>query len=145
MSAPSIQFTTASPAHSSHSTSSAQSAQSIEPMHVAADEQAQLPQGSGVNGAGQAPMGGLGAKGFLMKKMAAAGQNFHSPTDTMVSPCTKKLAQSKQRHFTKGKPLSLSSSFQAQAQQQQKAPSKLSGLGHSSSLASNEGENASPF
>ncbi|GAA5909684.1 hypothetical protein JCM6882_008463 [Rhodosporidiobolus microsporus] len=140
MSAPSIQFTTASPAHSAHSSNSTES---IQPMHVGAEEQAQLPHGNGAPEPGHAPMG-LGAKGFLMKKMAASGQSFHSPTDTMVSPCTKKLAQSKQRHFTKGKPLSLSSSFQAQAPQ--KAPSsKLSGLAQSSTPAASEGENASPF
>lgn len=36
---------------------------------------------------------------------------FHSPTDAMVSPCTKKLAQSKQRHFTKCVSRSLAASF----------------------------------
>lgn len=62
---------------------------------------------------------GLGANAFLLKKMAATGsvnifsfplnlplslscsQSFYSPTDTMVSPCTKKLVQSKKRHYTK--------------------------------------------
>ncbi|GAA5864467.1 hypothetical protein JCM8547_005553 [Rhodosporidiobolus lusitaniae] len=134
MSAPTLQFTTASPAHS------ASSGQSIEPIHHS-DSAAEQPQGTGAPEPGHSAMN-LGAKNFLMKKMAAAGQSFQSPTDQMVSPCTKKLAQSKQRHFTKGKPLSLSSSFQAQAAQQAPAKSKLSGLGQSSTLG---GENAAPF
>ncbi|BGP16271.1 hypothetical protein JCM10213_007715 [Rhodosporidiobolus nylandii] len=138
MSAPTFQLTTASPAHSA---TSASSGESIQPLHHSEGEQAQQPHGTGA-GEGQTSMGALGAKGFLMKKMAASGQSFHSPTDTMVSPCTKKLAQSKQRHFTKGKPLSLSSSFQAQAAQNNLAK-KPSGLAQSSSLA--QGENASPF
>ncbi|KAI5478869.1 hypothetical protein MNV49_004503 [Pseudohyphozyma bogoriensis] len=62
----------------------------------------------------------MGGKGFLMKKMG--GGQFCSPTDNLMSPTTQKLAQSKQRHFTKGKPLSLSSSFQSVAP---KGPSKL--------------------
>ncbi|BGP24681.1 spo12 family protein [Rhodotorula toruloides] len=127
MSAPTFEITTASPAHSSHSTASDGS---IQPMHPQQSEQQQP----------------LEAKSFLMKKMAQAGGAFHSPTDAMVSPCTKKLAQSKQRHFTKGKPLSLSSSFQAQQQQHQQAPGaaqkKPSGLGQSSTLGS---ENEMPF
>ncbi|GAA6034034.1 hypothetical protein JCM8097_000659 [Rhodosporidiobolus ruineniae] len=141
MSAPTFQFTTASPAHSSTSSSSATSLP-VEPIHHG--EQAQQPQGTGAVEPGHATMT-LGAKGFLAKKMAASGQSFQSPTDQMVSPCTKKLAQSKQRHFTKGKPLSLSSSFQAQA------PSALgmskpkpSALGQSSTLAGSS-ENTSPF
>ncbi|BGP32107.1 hypothetical protein JCM10296v2_003886 [Rhodotorula toruloides] len=129
MSAPTFEITTASPAHSSHSTASTES---IQPMHQQQPQQEQ-----------QQP---LGAKSFLMQKMAQAGGAFHSPTDAMVSPCTKKLAQSKQRHFTKGKPLSLSSSFQAQQQQQQQsgnvAQKKPSGLGQSSTLGS---ENEMPF
>ncbi|GAA5832401.1 hypothetical protein JCM3766R1_003060 [Sporobolomyces carnicolor] len=131
MSAPSFQVTTASPA----------SGQSIQPMHDA-QSAADQPQGTGSQlEQGHAPMH-LGAKGFLMKKMAASGQSsFHSPTDTMVSPCTKKLVQSKQRHYTKGKPLSLSSSFQS-AQQPGSKPK--SSLGQSSSL-SGSNENDAPF
>ncbi|GAA6060936.1 hypothetical protein JCM10212_003844 [Sporobolomyces blumeae] len=136
MSAPMFQVTTASPS----------SAQSIEPMHdasVAADQ----PQGTGQEQPGHAPMH-LGAKGFLMKKMAASGQSsFHSPTDTMVSPCTKKLVQSKQRHYTKGKPLSLSSSFQSQAAQAGSHAKPKSSLGQQSSTLSSaeQNENDAPF
>ncbi|KAK4051126.1 hypothetical protein OIO90_004867 [Microbotryomycetes sp. JL221] len=102
MSAPSIEVSNASPA----------SLQSIETLHPA-NAQAQMPQGTGPQEPGHAKMT-LDAKGFLMKKMAAAGgSSFCSPTDTMVSPCTKKLAQSKQRHFAKGKPMSLSSTFKS--------------------------------
>merc|ERR1712093_93235 len=53
----------------------------------------------------------MGGKALLAKKMAASGQSFYSPTDTMVSPCTAKLHLAKKKHFTKGKPLALSSSF----------------------------------
>ncbi|BGP40266.1 hypothetical protein JCM10450v2_004246 [Rhodotorula kratochvilovae] len=132
MAAPTFEFTTASPAQA------APAAAPIEPMHVAPQDQAQLPQGTGPIEQGHSAMN-LGAKGFLMKKMAASGQSFHSPTDHMVSPCTKKLAQSKQRHFNKGKPLSLSSSFQASSQA---PPQKKSSLGQSSTLGS---ENTAPF
>lgn len=38
---------------------------------------------------------------FAIYRLTALSQSFHSPTDHMVSPCTKKLAQSKQRHFNK--------------------------------------------
>lgn len=123
--APTFEITTASPAPSTSS------AESIQPMHVAPQDQAQLPHGSGLPEHGHAAMT-LGAKGFLAKKMAASGQvvealslhltsvtqhffltltdtpphprrqsSFQSPTDQMVSPCTKKLAASKQRHFGK--------------------------------------------
>ncbi|ORY81851.1 hypothetical protein BCR35DRAFT_304030 [Leucosporidium creatinivorum] len=126
MSAPTINVSTASPSSSSNP--------QVESMHVAPSEQAQLPQGSGVE-QGHGKMH-LGAKGFLMKKMAAGGQSFCSPTDTMVSPCTKKLVQSKQRHYTKGKPLSLSSSFQSSQAGSQLVPgNKPSGLGQQSSVA----------
>ncbi|GAA5910456.1 hypothetical protein JCM8208_004481 [Rhodotorula glutinis] len=141
MSAPTFEFTTASPAP----VAAPSPTESIAPMpmHVAPQDQAQLPQGTGPIEQGHSAMN-LGAKGFLMKKMAASGQSsFQSPTDHMVSPCTKKLAQSKQRHFAKGKPLSLSSSFQAAGGQQ--APmQKKSGLGQSSTtMAGNE--NSAPF
>ncbi|GAA5931762.1 hypothetical protein JCM3775_000036 [Rhodotorula graminis] len=136
MSAPTFEFTTASPAAHHQAPSPTES---IAPMHVAPQDQAQLPQGTGPIEQGHSAMN-LGAKGFLMKKMAASGQSsFQSPTDHMVSPCTKKLAQSKQRHFAKGKPLSLSSSFQAAGQQ----PQKKSSLGQSSTTAGNE--NSAPF
>ncbi|TNY19708.1 hypothetical protein DMC30DRAFT_399685 [Rhodotorula diobovata] len=96
MAAPTFEFTTASPAQAAPSP-----VESIAPMHVAPQDQAQLPQGTGPIEQGHSTMQ-LGAKGFLMKKMAASGQSaFQSPTDHMVSPCTKKLAQSKQRHFNK--------------------------------------------
>ncbi|KAM0791131.1 hypothetical protein ACM66B_005617 [Microbotryomycetes sp. NB124-2] len=106
--APSIQVSSASPATS---------LQSIEAMHPGTDaSHAQMPHGTGPQEPGHAKMT-LDAKGFLMKKMAATGgSSFCSPTDTMVSPCTKKLAQSKQRHFAKGKPMSLQSTFKSSAQ-----------------------------
>ncbi|GAA5962227.1 hypothetical protein JCM21900_000130 [Sporobolomyces salmonicolor] len=135
MATPTFQVTTASPAHSTIA-----DVEHIQPMHVAPADQAQLPHGTGVEQQGHAPMN-LGAKNFLMKKMAANGGSFHSPTDTMVSPCTKKLTQTKQRHYTKGKPLSLSSSFQSQVGQQQPGAKPKSSLGQSSTM----GENASPF
>ncbi|KAL7008809.1 hypothetical protein EMMF5_001555 [Cystobasidiomycetes sp. EMM_F5] len=53
----------------------------------------------------------MGGKALLAKKMAASGNSFYSPTDTIVSPCTAKLHLAKKKHFTKGKPLALSSSF----------------------------------
>ncbi|KAL8281339.1 hypothetical protein RQP46_006373 [Phenoliferia psychrophenolica] len=55
--------------------------------------------------AGAGPM----QKGFLGKKMGNAP--FCSPTDNFLSPCSKKLVQSKQRHYAKGKPLTLSASL----------------------------------
>ncbi|GAA5840075.1 hypothetical protein JCM9279_002266 [Rhodotorula babjevae] len=137
MSAPTFEFTTASPAQAPAPLAPSPT-ESIAPMHVAPQDQAQLPQGTGPIEQGHSAMN-LGAKGFLMKKMAASGQSsFQSPTDHMVSPCTKKLAQSKQRHFAKGKPLSLSSSFQAAGQ----APQKKSSLGQSSTVGN---ENSAPF
>ena len=69
--APTFEFTTASPAPSTSS------AESIQPMHVAPQDQAQLPHGSGAPEHGHAAMT-LGAKGFLAKKMAASGLvNLH--------------------------------------------------------------------
>ena len=65
--APTFEITTASPA------ASTSSAESIQPMHVAPQDQAQLPHGSGAPEHGHAAMT-LGAKGFLAKKMAASGQ-----------------------------------------------------------------------
>ncbi|KAL9933280.1 hypothetical protein V8E36_007998 [Tilletia maclaganii] len=38
---------------------------------------------------------------------AAAAQNFNSPTDKMVSPCTSKLNLVKKKHFSKAKPTTL--------------------------------------
>lgn len=64
--APTFEFTNASPAPSTAS------AESIQPMHVAQEAQAQLPHGSGQTEQGHAAMT-LGAKGFLAKKMAASG------------------------------------------------------------------------
>lgn len=65
--APTFEITTASPAPSTSS------AESIQPMHVAPQDQAQLPHGSGAPEHGHTAMT-LGAKGFLAKKMAASGQ-----------------------------------------------------------------------
>jgi len=62
MSAPSFQVTTASPASGS----------SIQPMHSDSQSAAEQPQGTGQLEQGHAPLN-LGAKGFLMKKMAASG------------------------------------------------------------------------
>ncbi|KDE08792.1 hypothetical protein MVLG_00898 [Microbotryum lychnidis-dioicae p1A1 Lamole] len=113
---------------------------SIEAMHVQPSEQAQVPQNANQVEPGHGKMT-LGAKGFLMKKMVAGG-SFCSPTDTMVSPCTKKLAESKKRHYAKGKPLSLSSSFQSAQTGSQLVPGpKPSGL-HQSSTPHYGSENA---
>lgn len=38
---------------------------------------------------------------------AASGNNFYSPTDNMLSPCTSKLNLAKKRHHFKGKPTTL--------------------------------------
>jgi len=62
MSAPIFQVTTASPA----------SASSVQPMHSSSQTAADQPQGTGQVEQGHAPLN-LGAKGFLMKKMAASG------------------------------------------------------------------------
>ena len=69
MSAPTFEFTTASPAQAPLAPSPTES---IAPMHVAPQDQAQLPQGTGPIEQGHSAMN-LGAKGFLMKKMAASG------------------------------------------------------------------------
>ncbi|KAK0555056.1 hypothetical protein OC846_000203 [Tilletia horrida] len=44
---------------------------------------------------------------------AAAAQNFNSPTDKMVSPCTSKLNLAKKKHFNKAKPTTLFASQSA--------------------------------
>ncbi|OCF34585.1 hypothetical protein I316_03626 [Kwoniella heveanensis BCC8398] len=52
---------------------------------------------------------------FLQKKglLGAAGRagagSIVSPTDNVLSPCSAKLNNSKQKHFQKGKPLHLTS------------------------------------
>lgn len=66
MSAPTFSIQTASPAHS------ASSSDSIQPIHHDQDHAAAQPQGAGQTEQGHSAMN-LGAKGFLMKKMAAAG------------------------------------------------------------------------
>lgn len=38
---------------------------------------------------------------------AASGNNFYSPTDNMLSPCTSKLNLAKKKHHFKGKPTTL--------------------------------------
>ncbi|GAA97718.1 uncharacterized protein L969DRAFT_80444 [Mixia osmundae IAM 14324] len=65
------------------------------------------------HGASNLPQGmsTMNGKAFLGKKMAASGQSFCSPTDTLVSPCTAKLNITKKKHFQKGKPLTLAASF----------------------------------
>ena len=79
----------------------------------------QAPLGNATNGpVNQAP--GLGAKALLAKKMAKSMQvsirlllfeylstvscrnpNYVSPTDNMMTPCTKKISAAKKKHFTK--------------------------------------------
>ncbi|KAG7531240.1 hypothetical protein FFLO_04482 [Filobasidium floriforme] len=57
---------------------------------------------------------GLGQKALLAKRFAKANKpSLVSPTDQMQSPCSQKLAGAKKRHFVKGKPVSLASSFLA--------------------------------
>ncbi|EIM88066.1 uncharacterized protein STEHIDRAFT_94973 [Stereum hirsutum FP-91666 SS1] len=62
----------------------------------------QAPLGNATNGPKN--MGpGAGARALLAKRMAK-GQNptYVSPTDNMLTPCTKKLDAAKKKHFTKG-------------------------------------------
>nr|ODN87270.1 hypothetical protein L203_03542 [Cryptococcus depauperatus CBS 7841]ODN98599.1 hypothetical protein L204_02563 [Cryptococcus depauperatus CBS 7855] len=56
---------------------------------------------------------GLGQKALLAKKFAKANKPTISPTDQIQSPCTARLNNAKQRHFSKGKPAALSQSFVA--------------------------------
>ncbi|KAI0346768.1 hypothetical protein BDW22DRAFT_1341756 [Trametopsis cervina] len=84
---------TASPAHVQPLHNPSQAAHVVVP---------QAPLGNTTNGiANQAP--GLGAKALLAKKMAKnINPTFVSPTDNMMTPCTKKISAAKKKHFTKG-------------------------------------------
>ncbi|OXB33346.1 hypothetical protein J007_06957 [Cryptococcus neoformans] len=68
---------------------------------------------------------GLGQKALLAKKFAKANKPTISPTDQLQSPCTAKLSNAKQRHFAKGKPVSLSQSFVAIRESSGAAPSPV--------------------
>ncbi|CAO1617732.1 unnamed protein product [Parajaminaea phylloscopi] len=50
---------------------------------------------------------------------SASANNFYSPTDSMVSPCTSKLNLAKRKHHTKAKPMNL---FANRMPQQQRQP-----------------------
>ncbi|KAI0700793.1 hypothetical protein BC835DRAFT_1326562 [Cytidiella melzeri] len=70
------------------------------PVHVQPLHQASL--GNTTSGTANEPAG-LGAKALLAKKMAKSiNPTFVSPTDNMMTPCTKKISAAKKRHFTKG-------------------------------------------
>jgi Spo12 family len=61
---------------------------------------------------------------------AASGNNFYSPTDNMLSPCTSKLNLAKKRHHFKGKPTTLFASTLANSSP--KVSKENQGLGDSS-------------
>ncbi|KAI0082453.1 hypothetical protein K474DRAFT_1633626 [Panus rudis PR-1116 ss-1] len=61
----------------------------------------QAPLGNATNGPlNQAP--GMGAKALLAKRMAKTNPTYVSPTDNLMTPCTKKISAAKKKHFTKG-------------------------------------------
>lgn len=47
---------------------------------------------------------------------SASANNFYSPTDSMVSPCTSKLNLAKRKHHTKAKPMNLFANHEQQHQ-----------------------------
>lgn len=61
---------------------------------------------------------------------AASGNNFYSPTDNMLSPCTSKLNLAKKKHHFKGKPTTLFASTLANSSP--KVSKENQGLGDSS-------------
>ncbi|KAF8528702.1 hypothetical protein JB92DRAFT_2696973 [Gautieria morchelliformis] len=77
----------------------------IQPMHIPAQaavvQQPQAPLGNATNGLLHAP--GQGIKAILAKRLASKAGNpkYISPTDTMLTPCTAKISQSKKKHFNK--------------------------------------------
>ncbi|KAE9410453.1 hypothetical protein BT96DRAFT_912646 [Gymnopus androsaceus JB14] len=77
----------------------------VQPLHNPANAAhvvvPQAPLGNVVNqvpGAGT----GLGAKALLAKKMANQSAAYHSPTDNLMTPVTRKLSAAKKKHFSKG-------------------------------------------
>lgn len=45
----------------------------------------------------------MNGKALLAKKMAASGQSFYSPSDSLVSPCTQKLSSQKGKRWANAK------------------------------------------
>ncbi|GJJ07588.1 hypothetical protein Clacol_001791 [Clathrus columnatus] len=76
------------------------------PSQAAIVQQPLAPVGN-TKGAFHAP--GQATKAMLAKRLAAKGANpkYISPTDKMLTPCTAKINQSKQKHFTNAKPVQL--------------------------------------
>ncbi|KAK9473694.1 Spo12 family protein, partial [Dipodascopsis tothii] len=48
-----------------------------------------------------------GQRPLFHQKVFETRQNFASPTDNMLSPCTAKLQAHKSKHFVRGKPMRL--------------------------------------
>ncbi|KAK6542532.1 hypothetical protein TWF694_006482 [Orbilia ellipsospora] len=55
---------------------------------------------------------------------AANAEKFNSPTDSMMSPCSQKLAAQKKKQYGKTKPTLLKSAFAQVAGQENRAPRK---------------------
>ncbi|KAL7409480.1 hypothetical protein BDY24DRAFT_403221 [Mrakia frigida] len=88
------------------------------PEQAAVVVQPLAPLANGGNAPSAITMGnqmGAGQKALLMKRMAPGKPSMVSPTDNMMSPCTAKLAGTKKKHFSKGKPFALAGSFSAAA------------------------------
>ncbi|KAK6522245.1 hypothetical protein TWF281_002812 [Arthrobotrys megalospora] len=64
---------------------------------------------------------------LLQQKLAdqaANAEKFSSPTDTMMSPCSQKLAAQKKKQYGKTKPTLLKSAFAQAAGQENRIPKK---------------------
>ncbi|KIP07678.1 hypothetical protein PHLGIDRAFT_89135 [Phlebiopsis gigantea 11061_1 CR5-6] len=76
----------------------------------------QAPLGNATNGTAapsQAP--GMGAKALLAKRMAKnINPAFVSPTDNLMTPCTKKLNATKKKNFARGAAKPMPSLFSQQ-------------------------------
>ncbi|KAI0089170.1 hypothetical protein BDY19DRAFT_944541 [Irpex rosettiformis] len=77
----------------------------VQPLHQPAQAAhvavPQAPIGTTANATANQSIG-LGAKALLAKKMAKnANPNFVSPTDDMMTPCSKKISAAKKKHFKK--------------------------------------------
>ncbi|KAI0787155.1 hypothetical protein BC629DRAFT_1515276 [Irpex lacteus] len=120
----------------------------VQPLHqptqAAVVVPPQAPVGTASNSAANQSIG-MGAKALLAKKMAKnANPNFVSPTDDMMTPCTKKISAAKKKHFTRGGVKPMKPLF---AQHQSEA-NKASDSGSSedeSSSANKMDEDENPF
>ncbi|KAF8539238.1 hypothetical protein BDD12DRAFT_882737 [Trichophaea hybrida] len=73
---------------------------------------------------------------LLAQKLAQQPVGFVSPTDEMMTPCSKKLQDHKKKAFTKAKPTSLASRFgkaMAESKERQAASSSSSLFGEPAS------------